>query len=264
LVLAIVGWPGHTHVGAIPQPSATVSVEIIETRTLEALQPKQAAEPAPAPEATAHVEGKSEASDTPVAKADLSPERKGVEPPPIDAPDTTKEIKRAAKQEESPQAEVLPAPIAGPPPADAIPEPPKAKTAEPEAPAKVAERKKDEKRADARVPKGGITSKAKAGKGTGKERATASSGSILDYAAHVRARVAANKPSGGGLGGTAVVAFGLTPSGGLAYARLVRSSGIPALDQLALAAVRGSAPFPPPPAGVTSAQLQFSIPFHFR
>jgi len=109
-----------------------------------------------------------------------------------------------------------------------------------------------------------MTSKAKAGKGTGKERATASSGSILNYAAHVRARVAANKPAGGGLGGTAVVAFGLTPSGGLAHARLVRSSGNPVLDRLALATVRGSAPFPPPPAGATSAQLQFSIPFHFR
>jgi len=109
MVLAIVGWPGHTHVGAIPQPSDVVSVEMIETRTLEALQPKQAVEPAPAPEATAHVEGKSDASDTPVAKADPSPEHKAVEPQ-TDAPDTTKAVKRAAKQDEPPKVEVPPAP----------------------------------------------------------------------------------------------------------------------------------------------------------
>ena len=87
---------------------------------------------------------------------------------------------------------------------------------------------------------------------------------MVSYAAEVRARVAGNKPPGGGLRGTAVVQFGLTPSGGLAYAGLARSSGDTQLDQLAVAAVRSAAPFPTPPSGATSAQLRFAIPFHFQ
>jgi protein TonB len=77
----------------------------------------------------------------------------------------------------------------------------------------------------------------------------------------VRARVAGNKPATSGYRGRAVVAFGVTRSGGLAYARIRRSSGSAALDRLALGAVRGAAPFPPPPPGATR---QFSIPFNFQ
>lgn len=142
-------------------------------------------------------------------------------------------------------------------PTGLVPEP--AKAAEDEAPPKRKEFKKVEKAA-ARVPKGGVASKAKAGKGTGSERTSASIGSILSYASHVRARVAGNKPSGGGLRGTAVVAFGLTPSGGLAYASLARSSGNASLDQMALSAVRGAVPFPTPAAGATSTSLPAQQP----
>ncbi len=84
------------------------------------------------------------------------------------------------------------------------------------------------------------------------------------YAAQICARVAANKPAGGGLRGTATVHFGLTTSGGLAFASVSRTSGVAMLDQLAVSAVRQSAPFPPPPAGATTAQLRFSIPFYFQ
>ena len=49
------------------------------------------------------------------------------------------------------------------------------------------------------------------------------------------------------------------------YASLLRS---PFADQLslefALAAVRGAAPFPPPPAGAKPSQLQFTIPYYFQ
>jgi protein TonB len=60
------------------------------------------------------------------------------------------------------------------------------------------------------------------------------------------------------------VAFGLTPSGGQAYVRIARSSGNAANDSIALAAVRGAAPFPPPPAGATAHQLQFDIHYYFQ
>lgn len=95
----------------------------------------------------------------------------------------------------------------------------------------------------------------------GAARTTASRGDILSYAALVRARVASNKPGGSGSGGTVVVSFGVSGSGGLAYVRINRSSGQSGLDQAALAAVRRSGPFPAPPDGQSHA---FSVPFHFN
>jgi protein TonB len=77
----------------------------------------------------------------------------------------------------------------------------------------------------------------------------------------VRARLAGHKPSGRGKRGTAIVAFGISPAGEVTYADVARSSGSPALDRAAIAAVRGAAPFPPPPAGATPTQLQYSVPF---
>jgi protein TonB len=268
MVLAFVGWTERAQVGAIPQPSDAVTVEMVASQTLEALQPKPASEPAPAPEATAPVEGKTEASHTPAETAEPTPkpEPKSIEPPPLAPPDPIETESRAAKQDDTstPEAPPIPQPAESPTPTEPAPAPPKAKVAEDEPPAKAKDRKKPAKKAAERARKGGLTSKSRAGKDTGSQRASASSGAILSYAAHVRARVAANKPSGGGLRGTAVVAFGLTPSGALAFASLARSSGNATLDRLALSAVRGASPFPPPPPGATSAQLRFSIPFYFE
>lgn len=95
----------------------------------------------------------------------------------------------------------------------------------------------------------------------GAARTTASRGDILSYAALVRARVASNKPGGSGTGGTVVVSFGVSGGGGLSYARISRSSGNSGLDQVALAAVRRSSPFPAPPDGQSHT---FSVPFHFN
>jgi protein TonB len=84
------------------------------------------------------------------------------------------------------------------------------------------------------------------------------------FQAKVRAHLAANKPAGGYGAGRAVVAFNLSPGGGLASARIVRSSGRPSLDRSVLASVYRSAPFPRPPEGLDPAQLRFRIPFEFR
>jgi protein TonB len=111
---------------------------------------------------------------------------------------------------------------------------------------------------------GGATAKSSAAGVGSPSRASASSGSMLSYAARVRAQVASHKPSGAGARGTAVVSFGVTTSGGLSYASISRSSGDQALDRLALSAVRGASPFPAPPAGASPRQLRFSIPFHFQ
>ncbi|MBY0561960.1 TonB family protein [Hyphomicrobium sp.] len=92
-------------------------------------------------------------------------------------------------------------------------------------------------------------------------RISASAGSAVNYAALVRARVVAQKPSGGGDHGTAVVEFSVSGSGALRSARIARSSGNSSLDGRVMVAVRNAAPFPPPPAG---ANLNFAMPFYFK
>lgn len=112
-------------------------------------------------------------------------------------------------------------------------------------------------------PSGAAISKAATGSPSS-GRVSASTGSIVSYAARVRARVAASKPAGGGRRGTVVISFGITRSGGLSYASVSRSSGDPGLDRSVLTAVRGAAPFPIPPDGASSGQLRFAVPFYFR
>lgn len=92
-------------------------------------------------------------------------------------------------------------------------------------------------------------------------RVTASQGDILSYAAQVRARVAGRKPSGAGHSGTVIVAFGVSPSGSIVRAAIVRSSGSGELDRASVAAVRSAGPFPEAPDRRAHA---FSIPFHFQ
>jgi periplasmic protein TonB len=242
-----------------------ISVEIVTTKTLEALQPKQIPEPAPAMVANAPVEGKTEAAETKAAKQQETPPPEPeiiVPPQPFARPELSQDL-APAKQAETPiTSEAPPLPELGP--TEEPPRPLNMETVERVAPPKPPSKKVEEKKAAEKAPKGGTTSKAQAGKGGGGERATASSGALLNYAAHVRARVAANKPSGGGLRGTATVSFGLTTSGALAFASIVHSSGDSTLDGLAVSAVRQSAPFPRPPDGATTAQLRFSIPFYFQ
>jgi protein TonB len=63
-------------------------------------------------------------------------------------------------------------------------------------------------------------------------------------------------------GGSAVVSFAVGPAGGLRGVRISRSSGNSRLDQMAVAAVRGAAPFPAPPLG--SGTRTYSIQIFFR
>lgn len=112
--------------------------------------------------------------------------------------------------------------------------------------------------------KGGDPSRATRGSKATPARASASTGAAINYAAIVRARVASRRPPGQGQRGTVQVTFGVSPSGGLTFASVSRSSGDPTLDRSVLAAVRSAAPFPAPPAGASLRQRQFSMPFHFQ
>ena len=109
--------------------------------------------------------------------------------------------------------------------------------------------------------KGGASSRATKGSAASSGRISASTGSAINYAALVRARVAGRKPPGSGRRGTVVVSFGVSHSGGLSHASVARSSGDAGLDRSVLSAVRSAGPFPAPPPG---ARLQFVMPFYFR
>lgn len=129
---------------------------------------------------------------------------------------------------------------------------------------KKAEREKVERRRAKQQAVGGATSRAQASSAKSSGRVSASRGSVVSYAARVRAKVARSKPPGRGHRGVTRVSFGVSSSGGLSYARISGSSGNGALDRAALSAVRRAAPFGRPPAGASASQLRFSIPFYFR
>jgi protein TonB len=80
----------------------------------------------------------------------------------------------------------------------------------------------------------------------------------------IASRLRRNKPSGFSAqlsGGTAVVSFRIAANGAARSVRLVRSAGDKTLDRAALATVRRSSPFPPPPPGVGRS---FRVPVSFR
>ncbi len=62
-------------------------------------------------------------------------------------------------------------------------------------------------------------------------------------------------------GGVATVRFTVSRSGAVSGAALVSSSGVPAIDAAALAAVRGS--LPPAPAGFDQPSLSVTVPMRF-
>lgn len=95
-------------------------------------------------------------------------------------------------------------------------------------------------------------------------RVSASRGKVRNYSARVRARIARKRPPGHGVSGTAIVAFAISRSGGVRYARIHRSSGHGVLDRAAISAIRRAAPFPSPPKGMTLRQLSYTIPFRFK
>lgn len=114
------------------------------------------------------------------------------------------------------------------------------------------------------MKRGGAPSRATKGSASFTGRVSASPGAAINYAAAVRARVASRRPPGAGQRGTVVVTFGVTRSGGLVFASILRSSGDPTLDRSVLSAVRSASPFPMPPPGASPSQLRFSMPFYFQ
>jgi protein TonB len=79
------------------------------------------------------------------------------------------------------------------------------------------------------------------------------------YSSKVWSALARSKPRAG-QSGSATVVFSIGMGGSLNSVSIGKSSGNPRIDQLALATVRGAAPFPPPPSGPASFTIR--IDFH--
>lgn len=86
--------------------------------------------------------------------------------------------------------------------------------------------------------------------------AAAGNAAVSNYPGQVMRRITRLRRPSTRSRGTATVAFTVAADGGLASARIARSSGAADLDNAALALVRRAAPFPPPPSG---AQRSFQI-----
>ena len=93
--------------------------------------------------------------------------------------------------------------------------------------------------------------------------AAASPGAVREYARYVAQALAKTKPKGTGGLGTVRVKFVIAGDGELATVEVAKSSGSPQLDDVALGAVRRTK-FLTPPAGMTTTQLTYEVPYHFR
>jgi len=86
------------------------------------------------------------------------------------------------------------------------------------------------------------------------------------WGAAIRARIERRKryPSGArGASSTVTVRLTVSRAGALAGVSVARSSGHPALDQAAVAAVRAAAGFPAAPMGLGDASYSFTLPMAF-
>ena len=67
-----------------------------------------------------------------------------------------------------------------------------------------------------------------------------------------------------GIRGRVLVRFNLTGTGEVIDILIVKSSGVAALDGLALEQIRGAVPYPRPPKELSAAQLHFIVPMTYR
>jgi TonB family protein len=233
LMFAIVGPPEPSGGGG--QLLEAISVEIVHTRVTEARDPQPTEVMA-------------------AASGPLAPEGDQVQPAELARaePRQTEPDRPQLIGAEKPDTQVV---AEEPAPTKAEPEPPKVTQLE--------ETDQEKTPAPESRTQGGVAALTVEGDRPASARASASPGAMQKYAMQVRAALARNKPDGHGTRGTAMVAFGITESGKVRFARLSNSSGSAALDKAALAAVSRT-PFPVPPQGMTEAELTYAVPFHFK
>lgn len=261
-VAAFVLWPSRAaDFGALDIETEAVSVELVSSNVLEALEAQPTVDSA-AQQAVVMPEGNAQEDNSQATPEDTVKREEVVE--------KTEEMQPAPKKEEAAPDEPAPIKVERADAAaeqsnaereDALAEP---KLQEAKEKQQQEEKKEEKKEAAQATQKGGVTVSATEGSKASSPRVSASTGEMRTYAAAVRAHVAAHKPAGGSKLGTVVISFGITHDGRLSFARVNSSSGIQSLDERALAAIRRSEPFPMPPAGATERQLTYSIPIYFK
>lgn len=117
------------------------------------------------------------------------------------------------------------------------------------------------------TPPGGVASSGadQANRPASVRAAAASPGEMRAFARSLAEALARTRPPNGSARakGTVNVEFIVGEEGRAETARVARSSGSRALDEMAIDAVR-KARLPRPPAGVTLAERTFVVPYHFR
>jgi protein TonB len=71
-------------------------------------------------------------------------------------------------------------------------------------------------------------------------------------------------PRAHGAHGVATLGFSIDHNGRLLASRIVGSSGSPVLDSATLEMIRRASPLPPPPTGMSDAQLSFTLPIRYK
>ncbi|MBE7635898.1 TonB family protein [Sneathiella sp. P13V-1] len=87
---------------------------------------------------------------------------------------------------------------------------------------------------------------------------------IASYFGELQAHIAAKKLTGAGRQGIVSVTFEMNEGGQILNFRVAKSSGIAALDQIALKSIQNAAPFPVPPTVMQGRKLVFTIPYLFK
>lgn len=96
------------------------------------------------------------------------------------------------------------------------------------------------------------------------DRISAAPIAMTMYKRRLRLRVRQNLPLGLFGPGRVAIRLRLSPSGRVAGASVLRSSGSSAMDRAALRSVQSAGPYPVPPRGAVPAQLAFAINFRFE
>jgi periplasmic protein TonB len=127
---------------------------------------------------------------------------------------------------------------------------------------------KDDPRRSSATPEADRPEPAPARHGYAHRRSSGSAGAsriaMALYNRRVRARIASRLPLGTFGPGRVAVGIRLSRQGGVMGARVLRSSGNPAVDRAAVVAVRAAGPYPAPPARALPRQLNLSVSFYFE
>jgi protein TonB len=165
-------------------------------------------------------------------------------------PDATELSLLPQPVEKPPEPTITPEPPAPPKPVEQKQPDPKPVKAAPK-PVKDAKRDTERRRTDAptrdkaskQAKASTVPTEAASGRGAGR------SSNDANYKGMVWSHLARYKQPVGGNTGSATVAFTISPSGSVSGVRLLRGSGVAAIDQEVQAMVRRASPFPRPPGG---------------